>query len=396
MRTLLLSLFLILMSLGGKALTPVDDASVPSLALVVYEPDGQGIYHKATNLPINELDPTATCYAYNTKTKRLYLSTQYGNYAITLNEVKAKQVKKDKNIPHLTGVDLEERIKAVSNSLDVKFERMNADRRQFMADSIAAVMAAAKERERQAAIQQALVDSIHRVGIELYRSSHDWKWLPVPTGYVSCDYCESTLLLSDSIYALAIQGDKAYYFKAIDTKLGIPLVKLHATTVPQSWQHYEPYRYHLEAFADSVAPKTDINDEVVDQVNTGCVQKFFDALRKKAPYGFFLDWRWDDEYSMMTFSFSYLNTNKKTIKYIDVYWKVYNDVDDVRGSGHFKGTGPVEQYNSGTWNWDSSSYIVAGDATRMELTKVIITYMNGSQQTLTKKMIFNEADYHDN
>ena len=378
-------------------MTPVDAATAPSVALVVYEPDQQGIYHKRTNLPINAMDRSATCYAYDTKAKRLYLSTQYGNYAIILNDEMAKQVKKDKNIPHMAGNDLEERIKAVNNSLDVKFERMNADRRQFMADSVAAVRERERletiERERQAAIHQAFVDSIRRAGMELYRAGHEWKWLPVPTGSVSCDYCQSAHWLSDSIYVSTIQDGKVYYFKEIDKKLGVPLVKLHATTVPQSWQQYEPYRYHVDAFADSLAQTGDMDDEVVDQVNKKCAQKFVNSLLKKAPHGFFLEWNWDDEYTMVTFSFSYFNTNKKTIKYIDVYWKVYNDVDDVRGTGHFKGTGPVEQYSSGTWVWDSSSYYVAGDATRMELTKVIITYMNGSQQTLTKKMIFNDADY---
>lgn len=393
MRTILLSLFIMLLSLGGRAMAPVDAAKEPSVALVVYEPDGQGIYHKRTNVPVNSMERSATCYAYDTKAKRLYLSTQYGNYAIILNDEMAKQVKKDKNIPHVAGIELEERIKAVNNSLDLKFERMNADRRQFMADSVAAV----RERERLAAIererQEAFVDSIRRAGMELYRASHEWKWLPVPSGSVSCDYCGSTHWLSDSVYASSIQDGKVYYFKEIDKKLGIPLVKLHATNVPQSWLQYEPYRYHVEAFADSITQTSDMDDEVVDDVNKMCAQKFVDALLKKAPYGFFLDWGWDDEYSMVTFSFSYFNTNKKTIKYIDVYWKVYNDVDDVRGTGHFKGTGPVEQYNSGTWEWDSSSYFVAGDATRMELTKVIITYMNGSQHTLTKKMILNDADY---
>ncbi len=393
MRTVLLSLFVMLLSLGGKAMTPVNAATAPSIALVVYEPDGQGIYHKRTNLPVNTMDRSATCYAYDTKAKRLYLSTQYGNYAIIINDEKAKQVKKDKNIPHVAGIELEERIKAVNNSLDVKFERMNAERRKFMADSVAAV----RERERLAAIererQEALLDSIRQAGMELYRSAHEWNWVPVPKGYVSCDLCEVAHWLTDSVSIVGIPDGKVYYLKEVDSKLGVPLFKIHSTTVPQSWQEYEPYRYHVEAFADSIDQVPLITDENVEETNMICALDFLNAIVAKAPYGFFQRWNWDHEYSMVTFSFSYFNTNKKTIKYIDVYWKVYNDVDDVRGTGHFKGTGPVEQYSSGTWEWDSSSYFVAGDATRMELTKVIITYMNGSQHTLTKKMILNDADY---
>lgn len=82
-----------------------------------------------------------------------------------------------------------------------------------------------------------------------------------------------------------------------------------------------------------------------------------------------------------------MNLNKRTIKYIDVYWKVSNGVGDVRKTGHFKGTGPLQEYESANWNWDYSSYYVAGDATEMEITKVIITYMNGQQLVLTGKQI---------
>lgn len=95
----------------------------------------------------------------------------------------------------------------------------------------------------------------------------------------------------------------------------------------------------------------------------------------------------------MTFKCTYQNTNKWTIKYIDVYWVVTNDVNDVRGSGHFKGTGPVKYLHGASWDWDSSYYFVGGDATNMSIRKVIITYMNGRQKVLTKNMIkFNSTD----
>ena len=85
-----------------------------------------------------------------------------------------------------------------------------------------------------------------------------------------------------------------------------------------------------------------------------------------------------------------MNTSSKTIKYIKVYWTVKNDVGDVRGSGSFSGTGPVESMSSASWNWDYSSYYVKGDASKMRITKVVITYMNGTVKTLTgDSIIFN-------
>jgi hypothetical protein len=83
-----------------------------------------------------------------------------------------------------------------------------------------------------------------------------------------------------------------------------------------------------------------------------------------------------------------MNTNKKTIKYIDVYWVLKNDVGDVRKSGHFSGTGPLEEWSSASWEWDHSSYYVSGDASRMYLTKVIITYMDGTKVTIPKDKIW--------
>ena len=106
--------------------------------------------------------------------------------------------------------------------------------------------------------------------------------------------------------------------------------------------------------------------------------------------GLFLDWGWDKEYSSIEFNFKYMNTNSNTIKYIEVFFVVTNDVGDVRKTGSFRGTGPLEEWESASWNWDHSSYYVAGDATKMNISKVIITYMNGSRVTIPKsKLRFN-------
>ena len=395
MRTYIFPILYLLFFLVGKAMAPVDQTSAPSIALVVYEPDQQGIYHRYVNRPVDAIESSATCYAYDKKSKRLYLSTQFGNYAITLNDEKASQVKKDKNIPHLSGDELDLKVSGVTRVLDEKFERMNANRRQFMTDSIAEERErerqAAIERERLAAIEKARRDSI----CAQYRTEHDWHWVPVQSSLLNCDYCDKSCRVADSVYVVAIQGGKVFFFRNEEGNLGIPLVQLHGAPVPPSWQEYEPYALHVDAFADSIAAAPQISEELVEQINNENSQKFINAVVKKAPYGFFLDWDWEESYSMVTFDFSFLNTNKKTIKYIDVYWKIKNDVDDVRKTGHFKGPGPVEQYETGRWSWDSSSYFVEGDATKMELTKVIITYMNGSQQTLSKKMIYTETDFRD-
>lgn len=53
-------------------------------------------------------------------------------------------------------------------------------------------------------------------------------------------------------------------------------------------------------------------------------------------------------------------------------------------------TGPLEEWESASWDWDHSSYNVAGDASKMNISKVIITYTNGTKVTIPKnKLRFN-------
>ena len=395
MRISILSIIILLVSLVGKSMAPEDSGTAPSVALVLYEADSRGLYHKQTNVNVYSMDVTAACYAYDKKAKCLYLSTDYGNYAIRLNDEKAGQVKKDKSIPQLDGEALQDRVAAVSRALDEKFERLNREREQFITDSIADM----RERERLAIIEReierARQDSIHQLAVAQYRSGHKWRWMPVPGTSFTCDYCDKSVTVADSVFVVAIQDGKVFFLRDEYGCLGLNRKVLHGGSMPLSWHDCEATKLHMEAFADSLALAPVISDETVAQMNKEYGQKYLNALVKKAPYGFFIDWDWEESYSMVTFDFSFFNTNKKTIKYIDVYWKITNDVDDVRKTGHFKGTGPVAQYETGSWSWDSSSYFVAGDATTMELTKVIITYMNGTQQTLTKKMIFTETDFTD-
>ena len=397
MRLFLLTVILTLLCMGGgTAVHAGDDTPAPSVALVLYKVDNTGIYNKWVDVPVSTMETSAACYAYDPKAKRLYLSTDYGNYAITLNDEKAKQVKKNKNIPQVSGEQLRMRIEAVNRALEDKFEHANANRRRAISDSIAAV----RERERLEALERARQDSLREVrqaqSLQRYRAEHSWRSLPLEVSRLGCDLCDEHFYVRDSVHVAAICNDTVYYMKEVQGYLGLSVMQMHATAISPSWWEYTPFSYHMEAFDDSISTAPHIDHAMAAQFNLEKGQEYLNALGRKAPYGFFLEWDWGDEYTMVTFDFSYFNTNKKTIKYIDVYWRILNDVDDVRKTGHFKGTGPVAQYEPGRWTWDSSSYFVAGDATRMELTKVIITYMNGTQQTLTKKMIFTETDYHDN
>jgi hypothetical protein len=119
-------------------------------------------------------------------------------------------------------------------------------------------------------------------------------------------------------------------------------------------------------------------------------------VKRIAPFGYVDDWGWDDEYSMITFNIDYVNTNPKTIRYLTVYFVVTNDVGDVRCRGCFRGTGPVKQGEKCSWSWDSSSYFVAGDASNMNITKIVLTWMNGKTQVVSGRYLrFNSSDDDD-
>lgn len=228
---------------------------------------------------------------------------------------------------------------------------------------------------------------------ESYIKQHNWR--SVPTGYHSlyCTLCENTFT-QDSIWSVGVRNDTIYFATHKDGDLDLGYLECHAAKVPDELKAYSPYQYHYEVFKDSIENKVEgLDNDLAGFLDYNYFQEYLSKLQGKAPYGYFDGWSWNDEYGTVTFKCTYQNTNKWTIKYIDVYWVVTNDVNDVRGSGHFKGTGPVKYLHGASWDWDSSYYFVGGDATNMSIRKVIITYMNGRQKVLTKNMIkFNSTD----
>ncbi len=373
--------------------------SASRTAIVLYTPDAQGFYHKQTNVSVNVVDNIEAQYAFDKKNKNLYVATPYGNFVVTLTDSKAKLVKKDKSIPQVKEKDINTLVLSVNNSLDEKFARLNLERERFLADSIED----AKEQARLAAIEKARIDSInlakHEVEITKYKSNHNWRWLPITLDKdntskysnsidLKCDLCEESVYSynTDSIFTVAIHNDTIYSMTYKEGYIDNGYYHIHRYKVPTALKSSSKYLKHLEVYRDSLMTDK-FDNELIEIYNYEEFSKYVDRVKSDAPYGFFDGWGWDNEYSSISFYFTFTNLNKRTIKYIDVYWKVTNGVGDVRKTGHFKGTGPLEQYDSAKWNWDYSGYYVAGDASEMEITKVIITYMNGQQQILTKKMI---------
>lgn len=387
--------------------------SASRIAIVEYAKDINGFYQKYTNQSVNDVNNIVNIYAFDKKHNNLYVATYYGNYVITLIESDAKNIKKNKSIPKLKESEIEALVISVNNSLNERFAHLNLSREKFITDSIERERVQAEREEdnrRLALIEKARQDSIEaknkRDQLKEYRSKHDWHWLPIEadlqTEYSSrysssftlqCSLCDKSIssYTTDSILVVNIYNDTIYSIERKEGYLDYDYNVVHTYRVPRELANSSKYIYHLQAYSDSLL-RTDTkwSKEIAQVINYKSYSEYVENLRDEAPYGFVVEWGWDNDYSMVTFDLEYMNLNKKTIKYLDVYWKISNDVGDVRLSGHFQGTGPVKQYEMVKWDWDSSGYFVAGDASIMDITKIIITYMNGKRQTITGNNIVYE------
>ncbi len=351
-------------------------------ALVLYTKDSKGFYHQQENVTLPFVSGIVDNYAYDKKSHELYVVTANENVVITVANDYAKFLKKNKSIPQLKGEELATAISRENMKLEEKFKRLNHERQKSIEDSIA--------KAKIDSIAKAREDSIRLAGLarmkENYRKAHDWRWVPVNKASFKCSLCDKSIVSKDSLFCIGFRNDTLLNLTWESLALEVNYPQIHKLHVPPITKENTDFRYHFEVYGDSLRNNAEkISD--IKMTNDILLLDAIEKVEKIAPYGYFNDWGWDEEYGSISFYFKYTNTNKSTIKYIDVYWKVTNDVNDVRKTGHFKGTGPLEQWGTASWDWDYSSYYVAGDATNMKITKVIITYTNGSQKTLTGSMI---------
>ena len=117
-------------------------------------------------------------------------------------------------------------------------------------------------------------------------------------------------------------------------------------------------------------------------------------------YGYIKDWSWSlNSVNGIGLDIAYTNTNKKTIKYIDIYFIIKNPVGDIcrlkynnTNTGHLRCVGPIEELETGRYSWDAV-YYTTGDASNMYFKKFVITYMDGSKYTLVKELAYKYYPY---
>ena len=381
-------LFLILTVGWVKAFgQPFDSSnSFSRIALVYYTQDGQGFFRKKENVNLDKVSDIKSIYGYNKKSHELYCIINQANCVVILNEAYSKIYKKSKAIPQLKESEVDEIIRLKNKELEDYYLSLNSARQKHIDDSIA--------KAKADSIKKAKADSIAHLKnlkqTEDYKRNHRWCWVPTGSNYIFCDECEKSITTNDSTLCYAIKNDSIYWVEVKRETFDIPYRLLHCAKIPDKLKKETKFQYHYNIYKDSLEERIpDIDKNYVSIKNYVNYSEYLDIIKKLAPHGYFVDWSWDNEYSI-SFSFRYCNTNKKTIKYIEVYWACTNDVGDVRKTGRFQGTGPLAEWESASWNWDHSSYYVSGDASKMHFTKVVITYMDGTKITIPKNKIMYE------
>lgn len=182
-------------------------------------------------------------------------------------------------------------------------------------------------------------------------------------------------------------------YKNNDTLIYITEYEIFNDNISKEYIEYHYDKTDIKNIPDS------IKQTEFESAKYECELKNFYKLieiAKTFKYGFINSWSWStNSVNGINFEINYTNTSVKTIKYIDVYFIVKNDVGDIcrilynNGSNtcHLRCVGPLEQYESGAWSWDAV-YYTTGDASKLHLKKFVITYMDNTKYTLIKELAY--------
>lgn len=351
-------------------------------SILVYDKDANG-----SMFPVNDIryydriSGSVDFYAYDKKNQELYACTTYANYVFTLTKLGETGIKKDKDIPRLSGKELTEAVENKNKEIILNVKVHNAKIRQDLADS-------ARVQAQRDSIARALELAKIEKKKDEYRRTKNWRFLPLGRSTLSCNICnECTHYDTDSVWCYAIRNDTIYYSYLLKGDLDENRIGYHFTTFSDELKKDPDIAFHYEVFKDSLQKDTEVCGDAIKLMDAMSIVDYWGQIQKIAPYGFFEYWDNSSEYSCVSLKCRYMNTNRKTIRYIDIYVKALNAVGDVRNTGHFSGTGPVEFMESASWNWDNSNFYVANDVTTLELSKIVITYMDRTKKILTGNSI---------
>lgn len=261
-------------------------------------------------------------------------------------------------------------------------------------DSILEIQRLKREKEVKDSLEQVKIEEQKR---HEYRLSHDWHKNSIHA-FLKCLSCEDYHHLEEC-YLVTIDSNYCYYLSNEPSikMLGLEYKEVHYSKITNYLK--DPF---FTIWKDTIAnskcnPKSTPQD--ADRYNNLNFLSFCKKLKEKAPYGFIKDYSWElNSVNGIEPSFEFFNTNEKTIKYIEFYFSVFNAVNDIcyldfkTTIGKVKGVGPVEMFDSGTWEWNRATHYTSAAADHMKIVKLVITYMDGSTKTLSGNSIIINTD----
>lgn len=258
-------------------------------------------------------------------------------------------------------------------------EVKRVEREKFVRDSVETAQRKAREKAKE---------------MDEYRRTHDWRDLAIPQG-VWCSICEK--IHKSTLRVLSMSADSIYYLltKPDLTIMGYNYHKIHYGVLTRPLKDDIKFKEYVEIWQDSIANNNTFKNLSADLINAIRFNEFKADVCNAAPNGFISSWGWRlNSADGIEPHFSYFNTSNKTIKYVDLYFSVYNAVGDrcylkydYSFIGFVRGVGPIEPFDYGSWKWDRATHYTTADATEMRIVKLVITYMDGTSKTIPEKLI---------
>lgn len=374
-------------------------SSLSVYCLGIYKMGSDNYYHyESLSLPklMNESDYFSTSsgnehfFCYSKKAKRYYFYTDniIGFY-LPSDDISEKELGNAMNDYNVRKIDLKEVppvLDGIRKQLDEKYERKN--------DSIREKNRLQREKQIQDSITAVQKRSAKK---EEYRKTHNWRELEMSNVYkFECKFCDKIHYFK-KLMVLSLSADTVYYLQDEPdlSLIGINHFTIHYSPLTNVIKNDPKFIDHIDTWRDSIANHNNMRNQDADLLNIVHYNEFNQKVCNRAPYGFIERWGWHlNSADGIEPYFTFHNTSKKTIKYIDFYFSVYNAVGDrcylkynKSYIGNVRGVGPVEPSESGSWNWDRATHYTSSDASEMRIIKLVITYMDGTIKTIPKDSI---------
>ena len=162
---------------------------------------------------------------------------------------------------------------------------------------------------------------------EEYRKSHDWRDLSMSAFYgLKCDFCNDNHFMK-KFRVVSISADTLYYLldKPDIKYLGTNFWGIHYSALTPDFKKDNSFQEYVRTWQDSIANNNTFSTQDVGIFNAIQYSEFKDKIYAKAPNGFMLKWGWElNSAQGIEPYFSFFNSSRKTIKYIDFYFSILN------------------------------------------------------------------------